>query len=631
MTPTKMDTAMPQRIARASATTHLCATDSGSESSSTAPRQLRVLLALTPLALLVACGSSVPLPPWPDKTAPVATRPAPVSAQPAVGAPGAVVTPVPARPALGVPPPPAAEPAVTAPAAPPPYNEAVAARFPAPAVTYSTPGLQANRSTFSSNQEVSQWIHAVANSPSTSGTKAAIVSLGQSQQGTPLEALVLTRATGTDSTSLQASERPTVLLVGQQHGDEPAGAEALLVVARELGTGLLEPLLDRINVVIVPRANPDGSAANQRVTTSGVDMNRDHLLLGTPEAQALARLARDYRPAVVVDAHEYTAVGRFLEKFNAIQRFDALLQYTTTANTPEFITKASEEWFRRPLVAALGGQQLSSEWYYTTSTDPKDLRVSMGGTQPDTGRNVNGLRNTVSILVETRGVGLDRLHIQRRVHTQVTALNSVLKVTADRAADLNKLLSYVNREVSAQACTGQAVVEAGPTPGRFDLKMLDPVTGADRTVNVDWNSSLTLQTLKSRARPCGYWLAPTATEAVDRLRKLGVSVQRVAESGSVLGETYRETGRTEGIRKDVRGTVAGSAEIDKVDVALVRSLVDVPAGSYYVALNQPLANLALAALEPDTQNSFYANHLLDDLKGMARIMAEPTVRLEPVN
>ena len=297
----------------------------------------------------------------------------------------------------------------------------------------------------------------MANSPSTSGTKAAIVSLGQSQQGTPLEALVLTRAAGTDSTSLQASERPTVLLVGQQHGDEPAGAEALLVVARELGTGLLEPLLDRINVVIVPRANPDGSAANKRVTTSGVDMNRDHLLLGTPEAQALARLARDYRPAVVVDAHEYTAVGRFLEKFNAIQRFDALLQYTTTANTPEFITKASEEWFRRPLVAALGGQQLSSEWYYTTSTDPKDLRVSMGGTQPDTGRNVNGLRNTVSILVETRGVGLDRLHIQRRVHTQVTALNSVLKVTADRAADLNKLLSYVNREVSAQACTGQGL------------------------------------------------------------------------------------------------------------------------------------------------------------------------------
>lgn len=598
-------------------------------------RGIRLVLSLTPLALLAACGSSVKLPDWPDKNAapPAATRPAPVAAnRPAApmppAAPAVVATPVTVAPVQPVSPPSAP---VVAPAAMP-YSAAVAARFPAPNVAYSTPGLQAGRSTFTSNAEIGQWLQAVAErvNPAT-GAKAALLTLGSTQQGAPLQALVLTRAAGTDGVSLSASERPTVLLVGQQHGDEPAGAEALLVLARELGTGLLEPLLERINVVIVPRANPDGAAALKRVTANGVDMNRDHLLLATPEARALAKLARDYHPAVVVDAHEYTVVGRFLEKFGAIQRFDALLQYTTTANTPELLTKAAEEWYRRPVLSALTSQQLTSEWYYTTSTDPKDLRVSMGGVQPDTGRNVYGLRNAVSILIETRGVGIDRLHIQRRVHTQVTALGAVLKVTADRADALNKLLPYVNREVSALACQGQAVIEAGQTAGKFDLVMLDPATGADRTVNVDWNSSLTLQTLKARARPCGYWLAPTATAAVDRLRLLGVGVQRIAESGSVLGETYRETGRIEGVRKDVRGTVGGSVEIDQVDVALVRSLIDVPTGSYYVALNQPLAHLALAALEPDTQNSFYANHILDDLKGIARVMAEPTVRLEPVN
>ena len=60
----------------------------------------------------------------------------------------------------------------------------------------------------------------------------------------------------------------------------------------------------------------------------------------------------------------------------------------------------------------------------------------------------------------------------------------------------------------------------------------------------------------------------------------------------------------------------------------MRSLIDVPAGSYYGPLNQPLANLALAALEPDTQNSFYANRILEQLDQAARVMAEPTVRLE---
>lgn len=584
---------------------------------------------LTPALLLAACSSSVPLPAWPDKSAAsTATKPA----QPVAPA-NTKAAAVPTAPVVQAAPPRAAavaSPVVTTPVLAEtalPYSAAVAARFPEPAVRYATPGLQDGRTHFSTNSEVRQWLQAVADRVG-NGSRAAILNLGTSQNGDPLQALVLTRAPATDAAALVASERPTVLLVGQQHGDEPAGAEALLVLARELGTGLLEPLLERINVVIMPRANPDGALSHKRVTSNGVDMNRDHLLLATPEARALAQLARDYRPAVVIDAHEYTVVGRFLEKFGAVQRFDALLQYTTTANTPEFITKAAEEWYRRPVVAALTGQQLTSEWYYTTSTNPKDLWVSMGGTQPDTGRNVYGLRNTISLLVETRGVGIDRHHIQRRVHTHVTALNAVLKVTADRAADLQKLLPYVQREVSTQACQGQAVVEAGPTPGKFDLLMLDPTTGADRTVNVDWNSSLTLQTTKARARPCGYWLAPTAGATVDRLKLLGLSVSRVAESGSVLGETFSETGRADGVRQDVRGTVAGGEGITKVNVSLVRSLIDVPAGSYYVPLNQPLANLALAALEPDTQNSFYANRILEQLDQAARVMAEPTVRLE---
>ena len=35
-----------------------------------------------------------------------------------------------------------------------------------------------------------------------------------------------------------------------------------------------------------------------------------------------------------------------------------------------------------------------------------------------------------------------------------------------------------------------------------------------------------------------------------------------------------------------------------------------PAGSHYVTMNQPLAALVSAALEPDSQNSCIANRLL---------------------
>lgn len=577
-------------------------------------KRLRWLGLVAPLALLTAC-TSVQLPVW----QPASPSPAPsATITPRQAMPPAVVQTFPVNPSTVIV---AAEPA--------PYSAAVAARFPAPTVVYSTPGLQAGRTRFTTQAEIHDWLSAQASALTRSvGIKAAVINLGQSQLGEPLEALVLTRGTGTEPAALIATGRPTVLLIGQQHGDEPAGSEALLVIARELAQGLLQPELERINVVIVPRANPDGANSGQRLTANHLDMNRDRLLLNTPEAQALAKLIRDYQPTVVVDAHEYTVVGRYLQKFNAIQKFDALFQYATTANLPEFLTKAAEEWYRRPLLAALKGQGLTSEWYYTTSTDLADKKVSMGGTQPDTGRNVEGLKNAISLLVETRGVGIGRLDIQRRVHTQVTALTSVLASTAQRASQLEQLRPYLDKDVSAQACKNQAVVQAGPTPAQYDLVMLDPVSGADKVITVDWDSALALETIKARPRPCGYWLSASSSTAVERLRLQGVQVMRVLEPGAMLGDSYHETSSTQSARQDVRGSIADAAPIIKAEVSLVRGVIDVPPGSYYISLNQPLANLAIAALEPDTQNSYFANRLLNGLNSSARIMTEPTLQAE---
>jgi hypothetical protein len=51
-------------------------------------------------------------------------------------------------------------------------------------------------------------------------------------------------------------------------------------------------------------------------------------------------------------------------------------------------------------------------------------------------------------------------------------------------------------------------------------------------------------------------------------------------------------------------------------------LVPAP-GSFYVSLNQPLAALVSAALEPDTQNSFAANRLLAVEGGQLRRVMQP--------
>jgi hypothetical protein len=300
-----------------------------------------------------------------------------------------------------------------------------------------------------------------------------------------------------------------------------------------------------------------------------------------------------------------------------------LFQYAMTANLAPFVTKAAEEWFRQPLLANLRSAGLSVDWYATVSADAADRTLTMGSVAPQVGRNASGLRNAVSLLVETRGVGLGRVDLKRRVQAQVVAVTSVLTSAARHADDLAKLRQFVDRDVASLACQGQVIVEAAPTPSEYTYAMIDPASGEIRRINVAWESALQLRTLKSRPRPCGYWLAPSENEAVQRLRLLGVEVRQFDELGELRGEGYREVGRE---------TLAGGAEANagaatRLRVQMLPALLDIAPGGYYVPLEQPLAHLAVAVLEPESPASFAANGVIADLAAEARILLRPSIRM----
>jgi len=85
---------------------------------------------------------------------------------------------------------------------------------------------------------------------------------------------------------------------------------------------------------------------------------------------------------------------------------------------------------------------------------------------------------------------------------------------------------------------------------------------------------------------------------VRRLLALGVTVQQFARNGVVRGETYRGDAPL-GAASDTSVRATKRVQIDTVP-----TLIDAPSGSYYVPLAQPLAHLAIAALEPDTASSY---------------------------
>lgn len=115
-----------------------------------------------------------------------------------------------------------------------------------------------------------------------------------------------------------------------------------------------------------------------------------------------------------------------------------------------------------------------------------------------------------------------------------------------------------------------------------------------------------------------------------RLRALGLSVQRVDANGVVRGETYREMSRATVPASDGPPGMADAGGVLLVQVEAVPALVDVAPGSWYVPLDQPLAYLAVAALEPDTPSSYVAGGVVSRVDNVARILARPAFKASAV-
>src|SRR5205814_5356247 len=137
--------------------------------------------------------------------------------------------------------------------------------------------------------------------------------------------------------------------------------------------------------------------------------------------------------------------------------------YATVSNLPVALTELADRRFRVPLVAALEAAGFTQSWYYASSYDMSDKLVSMGGVVPDTGRNIAGLRNAVSFLIETRGVGIGRAHFKRRVYTHLSAMHSMLDSTAANADAVLALARTLRSGVAALAGKGDIVVAGAAT------------------------------------------------------------------------------------------------------------------------------------------------------------------------
>jgi Zinc carboxypeptidase len=470
-------------------------------------------------------------------------------------------------------------------------SAAVLARYPDLSQRLDTPALVAGRQTLTTQAEMEAYLAGLVKP----GAPMALATLGQTQQGRALPILYFSKEGSADPAALRATGRPIVWLIGQQHGNEPAGGEAMLAVAKALAEGELRALLETLTVVVVPRANPDGAAAEKRDTAAGMDMNRDHASLTLPEVRALHREIQALPPDLIIDAHEFSVAARWIEKFGALQAVDLMLLSGTHPMIPDATRAMAQTVFEPAIVAAAAAQGLKSFTYHTTTTRRDDNAVSMGGNAAGIARNAFGLMGAVSILLETRGVGVGMESYQRRVATHYIAVKAALEAAAHEGAKLRAAVIEARRALAAD--TRALIVAHKVGSEAVDVPMIDPETGVEKLVKVQFSNSRRVTITEQRERPMGYVLLPGAFDALDELALMGAKTCRLSVPAEIDAEVFSVTDRGRTNRRAINPDQSVKGQMERRRVA-------VPAGAVIVALDQPAAARLSAALEPDAPGGF---------------------------
>jgi hypothetical protein len=430
-----------------------------------------------------------------------------------------------------------------------------------------------------------------------------------------------------------------VYIQGNIHAGEVEGKEHVQVLLRELALGHHQDWLKTMVVLVAPIYNADGNervaldnrgpqhgpmgGQGQRPNAQGLDLNRDHMKLDSPEGRAVVKLFNDYDPHVSMDLH--TTNGSLHGYF---------LTYAPPLNPatdPAIPMLLRLEWL--PRVTATIRAKYGWDYYYYGNLQgtnripgsPEERSWRTFDHRPRFNNNYIGLRNRFAVLSEAYAYASFRdriLATGRFVETNLDYLRDnsgrIRKIVED--ADRKNLIGSrlpVRAELErapelVDILLGEVSDEKHPVDGHV-MHLRKDVRNPERMAEYG-----TFKGTESERVPSAYFIPPQLVAALDRLRAHGVIATPLKAAATAQVEEFRIASNEVAPRpfqNHTERTLTGTW------TATSRQL---PAGTVKVEMNQPLARLAFYLLEPRSDDGLTNWNLLDD--ALAGVSVYPVVR-----
>lgn len=449
------------------------------------------------------------------------------------------------------------------------------AYFPVPDTVFTTPAFESKRG-FTTHDSMERFLRDLVRD---SGN-LVLDSLGTSAKGKVIWGVRSPAGVG----------KLKVLYFGGLHGNEPAGTEGLLAFLQHVTEkGKLHDYLEAIELLVIPMVNPDGYDKQMRNAANGLDLNRDQTKLVNKEVILLKKTFALFSPDVVVDFHEYKPYRAdfvSMGSFGVTSAFDAMFLYSGNLNVPEPIRLATEALLVEPARKMLSNHGRRFHNYIRPNVIGGNMRFNVGATNARSSATSFALANSLSVLMEIRGVGLKRKGFERRVETGFLLAVSFLK-SAQRSKEAIQKARELGREARQDV-----VIEASKEITETQLDFIDLSDQSLRPFDIEMHDGLSLSAHSVRSRPMGYVVLPEASHVLEKLNILDIRMERIPAGvyeveRYTITENYLKPDFFEGFQERI---VTATTEVEEVEFF---------SDTWWIPQNQERFNLAIECLEPE--------------------------------
>jgi hypothetical protein len=374
-----------------------------------------------------------------------------------------------------------------------------------------------------SYDSLQEYLKLIASSPGMQVEQIATSRLGRMVKAVKISA---DARFGSDTTKLR------VLLFAQQHGDEPSGKEALTLLIAKFASLRKSHLTNRLDILIVPQMNPDGSELRQRRTSDSMDLNRNHVLLTSPETKGLHDLFEKWMPEITLDMHEFTS-GKEWSDSGMIKTADIQLGMLTHPSTPERIRNVQHQGVYPFIASELKRQGYRFQEYIVGSPDS---RIRHSTTEINDGRQSFGILNTMSFIQEGRKwYGLEDT-LRRRTESQLASVEALLEYCAQHADEIHLMVSNERSRLSNTAGTNIVLrLEHGFGTIQSVIPVLNLRSKKDTVWTIAPYHSVVQPHLIAKI-PYAYAVPKQLTGVLELLKRHHVKVENVSTERSVQAE-----------------------------------------------------------------------------------------------